>query len=313
MGWNSWNSGIPLTERTVEQTIDAMVSSGMRDAGYRYVNLDAGWAAPTRDADGNLRADPDRFPHGIAALARYAHDRGMYLGHVPQPVQPGLRSGSAHRRQRVTNAPTRRRSPTGASTTSSTTGAGSKPTTTSRSSTSPRCGMRCAPAVVASSTASTRTVRATRGPDAKYDWSRIADMSRDSIDLVPAWGDDALWAEGARGCQRRRSATAVPLAPRSRPDPRQRSGHAGGRHSRGPSSPTATPRCPRAAAARPDRRRAARALLAVGDAGRAAAGGQRRPVDEPADPRHPDQPRRDRRRPGSACGAGHARCRPTHG
>ena len=57
-----------------------MVSSGMRDAGYRYVNLDAGWAAPTRDADGNLRADPDRFPHGIAALARYAHDRGMLLG-----------------------------------------------------------------------------------------------------------------------------------------------------------------------------------------------------------------------------------------
>ena len=42
MGWNSWNSGLPLDESTVEQTIDAMVSSGMRDAGYRYVNLDAG-------------------------------------------------------------------------------------------------------------------------------------------------------------------------------------------------------------------------------------------------------------------------------
>lgn len=45
MGWNSWNSGIALTEHTVEQTIDAMVSSGMRDAGYRYVDLDAGWDA----------------------------------------------------------------------------------------------------------------------------------------------------------------------------------------------------------------------------------------------------------------------------
>ena len=67
MGWNSWNSGIPLTERAVEDTVDAMVSSGMRDAGYRYVNLDAGWAAPTRDANGDLRADPVRFPHGIAA------------------------------------------------------------------------------------------------------------------------------------------------------------------------------------------------------------------------------------------------------
>jgi alpha-galactosidase len=37
MGWNSWNSGIPLTEETVKATVDAMVSSGMRDAGYRYL------------------------------------------------------------------------------------------------------------------------------------------------------------------------------------------------------------------------------------------------------------------------------------
>ena len=48
MGWNSWDSGIGLTEPNVKETIDAMVSSGMRDAGYRYVNLDAGWAAPRR-------------------------------------------------------------------------------------------------------------------------------------------------------------------------------------------------------------------------------------------------------------------------
>src|SRR4030081_3391531 len=54
MGWNSWNSGIPLTEQTVKATIDAMVSSGMRDAGYHYVNLDAGWAAPTRGPDAKL-------------------------------------------------------------------------------------------------------------------------------------------------------------------------------------------------------------------------------------------------------------------
>jgi alpha-galactosidase len=85
MGWNSWNSGIPLTEDTVKATADAMVSSGMRDAGYRYVNLDAGWAAPTRDSDGKLRADPKTFPHGIAALARYLHDRGMLLGLYASP------------------------------------------------------------------------------------------------------------------------------------------------------------------------------------------------------------------------------------
>jgi alpha-galactosidase len=85
MGWNSWNSGIPLTQQTVEQTIDAMVSSGMRDAGYRYVDLDAGWAAATRGADGRLRADPKEFPDGIAALASYAHDRGMLLGIYASP------------------------------------------------------------------------------------------------------------------------------------------------------------------------------------------------------------------------------------
>ncbi|WP_235658378.1 glycoside hydrolase family 27 protein [Mycolicibacterium moriokaense] len=85
MGWNSWNSGIPLSEQTVEQTIDAMVSSGMRDAGYRYVNLDAGWAAPTRGADGKLRTDPTEFPDGIAAVSSYAHDRGMLVGIYASP------------------------------------------------------------------------------------------------------------------------------------------------------------------------------------------------------------------------------------
>ncbi len=85
MGWNSWNSGIPLTEDTVKATVDAMVYSGMRDAGYRYVNLDAGWAAPTRGPDGKLRADPKTFPHGIAALARYAHGLGMLLGLYASP------------------------------------------------------------------------------------------------------------------------------------------------------------------------------------------------------------------------------------
>src|SRR6202035_1297423 len=85
MGWNSWNSGIELSEQTVKQTIDAMVSSGMRDAGYRYVNLDAGWAAPIRGDDDTLRADPTAFPDGIAAVASYAHDRGMLLGIYASP------------------------------------------------------------------------------------------------------------------------------------------------------------------------------------------------------------------------------------
>jgi alpha-galactosidase len=89
MGWNSWNSGIELSERSVEATIDALVSSGMRDAGYRYVNLDAGWTLPQRGPHGELLADPARFPDGLAAVARYAHDRGMRFGLYASPYNEG--------------------------------------------------------------------------------------------------------------------------------------------------------------------------------------------------------------------------------
>ncbi|GAA0652564.1 hypothetical protein GCM10010174_90410 [Kutzneria viridogrisea] len=81
MGWSSWNRfGCAVDEQVVQQAADAMVASGMRAAGYRYVNVDDCWMAPVRDAAGRLAADPVRFPHGIAALARYLHDRGLLLG-----------------------------------------------------------------------------------------------------------------------------------------------------------------------------------------------------------------------------------------
>src|ERR1700758_5217635 len=89
MGWNSWNSGIELTEQSVKATIDALVSSGMRDAGYRYVNLDAGWALPQRGPHGELLADPAHFPDGMAAVVRYAHDRGMRVGLYASPYDEG--------------------------------------------------------------------------------------------------------------------------------------------------------------------------------------------------------------------------------
>lgn len=57
-----------------------MVSSGMRDAGYEYVNLDDCWMDEERGPDGELVADPEKFPSGIAALADYVHARGLKLG-----------------------------------------------------------------------------------------------------------------------------------------------------------------------------------------------------------------------------------------
>lgn len=81
MGWNSWNKfGCNIDERLIRETADAMVKSGMRDAGYQYVNIDDCWMAKERDASGNLQADPVRFPHGIKALADYVHGKGLKLG-----------------------------------------------------------------------------------------------------------------------------------------------------------------------------------------------------------------------------------------
>jgi alpha-galactosidase len=81
MGWNPYYQyGCRLDERIVHRIADAMVSSGMRARGYRYVNLDDCWMAFDRDAQGNLQPDRDRFPSGIEALARYVHARGLRLG-----------------------------------------------------------------------------------------------------------------------------------------------------------------------------------------------------------------------------------------
>ena len=82
MGWNSWNIFyVNIDETKIKQIIDAMVSTGMRDAGYKYVNLDDNWMAnPARNAAGDLIADPVRFKSGIKSLSDYAHSKGMKLG-----------------------------------------------------------------------------------------------------------------------------------------------------------------------------------------------------------------------------------------
>lgn len=81
MGWNSWNKfGCDIDETLVREIADAMVSSGMRDVGYEYVNIDDCWQARERDEDGNIQADPERFPSGMKALADYVHDLDLKLG-----------------------------------------------------------------------------------------------------------------------------------------------------------------------------------------------------------------------------------------
>ena len=58
---------------------DAMVSSGMKDAGYEYVVIDDCWQV-SRDENGEIVADKDRFPHGIKYLADYIHSKGLKFG-----------------------------------------------------------------------------------------------------------------------------------------------------------------------------------------------------------------------------------------
>ena len=72
MGFNNWNSTRcrdEFDETMIRGIVDRMVALGLRDAGYRYVNVDDCWANWQRDAGGNLVANPIRFPSGMKALA----------------------------------------------------------------------------------------------------------------------------------------------------------------------------------------------------------------------------------------------------
>jgi alpha-galactosidase len=80
MGWNSWNKfACNVSEQLIRETADAMVSSGMKAAGYQYVNVDDCWQV-SRDPDGNIVADQQRFPSGMKALADYVHSKGLKFG-----------------------------------------------------------------------------------------------------------------------------------------------------------------------------------------------------------------------------------------
>lgn len=80
MGWNSWNKfACNVSEKLIRETADAMVSTGMKDAGYEYVVIDDCWQV-SRDSLGFIVPDPSRFPSGIKALADYIHSKGLKFG-----------------------------------------------------------------------------------------------------------------------------------------------------------------------------------------------------------------------------------------
>ncbi|MDW7981088.1 MAG: glycoside hydrolase family 27 protein [Verrucomicrobiales bacterium] len=80
MGWNSWNKfGCNVSEELIRQIADAMVSSGMKDAGYEYVVIDDCWHGQ-RDHLGFIQPDAKLFPSGMKALADYIHSKGLKFG-----------------------------------------------------------------------------------------------------------------------------------------------------------------------------------------------------------------------------------------
>jgi Alpha galactosidase A/Alpha galactosidase C-terminal beta sandwich domain len=81
MGWASWNTfAAKINYNVIKQQADAIVSSGLKDAGYTYVNIDEGWWQGTRDAGGNITVDTAEWPGGMAAIADYLHSKGLKAG-----------------------------------------------------------------------------------------------------------------------------------------------------------------------------------------------------------------------------------------
>jgi len=81
MGWNTWNKfHCTIGESLIKTSADLLVSSGLAQAGYVYVNLDDCWQAAKRTADGRITPNSERFPSGMKALSEYLHSAGLLFG-----------------------------------------------------------------------------------------------------------------------------------------------------------------------------------------------------------------------------------------
>ena len=80
MGWNSWNKfACDVSEKLIMETADAMVATGMKEAGYEYIVIDDCWQVG-RDSKGFIVADTIRFASGMKALVDYVHGKGLKFG-----------------------------------------------------------------------------------------------------------------------------------------------------------------------------------------------------------------------------------------
>ena len=81
MGWLSWNVvQSDISTDVVKAVADAMVRTGLKDAGYTYLVIDDLWQAPTRTDEGYPREDAAKFPGGMKEAADYTHSKGLKFG-----------------------------------------------------------------------------------------------------------------------------------------------------------------------------------------------------------------------------------------
>lgn len=84
MGWNSWNCwGLTVSEEKVKASANAMVSSGLINHGWTYINIDDGWEAPKRAANGEIVSN-EKFPD-MTRLGDYIHSKGLKMGIYSSP------------------------------------------------------------------------------------------------------------------------------------------------------------------------------------------------------------------------------------
>ncbi|UNI17038.1 Alpha-galactosidase [Purpureocillium takamizusanense] len=82
LGWNSWNMyGCDIDEAKFLAAAQKMIDTGLKDAGYNYVNVDDCWSLKTgRSDDGHIQVNMTRFPNGLDGLASKIHDMGLKIG-----------------------------------------------------------------------------------------------------------------------------------------------------------------------------------------------------------------------------------------
>ena len=81
MGFNSWNHfALNITEEIFKEVADAFVRLGLDSAGYKYINMDDGWALKERSKDGHVVVDENKFPNGLKHLSDYIHSKSLKFG-----------------------------------------------------------------------------------------------------------------------------------------------------------------------------------------------------------------------------------------